>query len=783
MLYNFKNDGLPLGFYRAYGRPVFPKFGDFEAQVVGATQPNRLLFMLNKQDGNILEALAKLIGVDFSGLPFLQMFANPASLGIMFSSQDFLRLPIRPVGKPLDDLKTVKKGISIVAKFQLTKCNGDAFCQFFKTILGDQEMTFTASEIRGRSVTISAKIPGAISFAGFSLKNIEAGLRLQGTPSFGLTNIELDVPTPDSQTLHFVGSLTVDPAQNADASLQMNGIYDKPLGFPFAAIGNLRARIRTNIACPLCVSALSLGGEIRLGRNCLGSEENDCIIGQGYFGVDSVEPENNFFYFSLNEFSYSKLLRAIGVPRIPGMQILDMTSVRGVQLSYSVSGATLPAGRVPNAVQVPAGLVLKGNMTFLWFVGVNVDIVVSTTLSVVTSVRGSLSVDPVNIGPLLSLTSATDSRKGPSFTINVGISPPRFGVNLDGQFRIPTLGVNVKAIGEVDTKGFKISVSTPIHGIPATFNCSANFKKPAKPTSFQNARMSGSIGGNVAAKISSGVGSALRSVQNELNSKLNTAKAVLKKAEDVAKDLLDDKKAKEAVRDSKRAAKDEAQSAYDAVKKEMNALCPSCSKICGVPKPCTKQKCSCGVKYPCGWKKKCCKKVCVPYTTTCGTYCTPDPACTAARESCESARSAAKLSYEGVKKTLDGATKAFNAANYAFQEAASKVNEYNPVVVLARETVKTIQDLLNQILDIINPFPFVINRIGFDLEVGSVRKTAMSVTMKMTIAGRPQSLDVSLNLEDPASIAQSLARRYFDNAFSLLNQVPAIQSMASVSSP
>ena len=739
--------------------------------------------MLNKQDGNLLEAIAKLIGVDFSGLPFLQMFANPASTGIMFSSRDFLRLPIKPVGKPLNELTTVKSGISIIAKFRLTKCNRDIFCQFFKTILGDQEMTFTASEIQGRSVTISAKIPGTISFAGFTLKNVEAGLRLQGTPSFGLTNIALDVPTPDSQTLHFVGSLTVDPAQNADASMQMNGIYDKPLGFPFAAIGNLRARIRTNIACPLCVSALSLGGEIRLGRNCLGSGENDCILGQGYFGVDSVEPENNFFYFSLNEFSYSKLLTAIGVPRFAGMQILDMTSVRGVQLSYSVSGATLPGSRVPNAVQVPAGLVLKGNMTFLWFVGVNVDIVVSTTLGVVTSVRGSLSVDPVNIGPLLSLTSATDRSKGPSFTINVGISPPRFGVNLDGQFKIPTLGVDVKAVGEIDSEGFKISVSTPIFGIPATFNCSANFKKPAEPTSFQSARMSGSIGGNVAAKISNGVGSALRSVQNKLTSKLNDAKAVLKKAEDVAKNLLDDKKAKEAIRDSKRAAKDAAKSAYDAVKKELDALCPKCSKICGIPKPCTKQACTCGIKYPCGWNSWCCKTTCVPYTTTCGTYCTPDLACETARESCKAARSAAKLSYDGVKSTLDGAAEAFNAANDAFQEAARKVNEYNPVVVLARETVKTIEDLMDQLLDIIDPLPFVINRIGFDLEVGSVRETAMSVTMEMTIAGRPETLDVSLNLKDPASIGESLARRYFGNAFSLLDQIPAIQSLASVSSP
>ena len=773
---------LLLLLLRAYGRPVFPKFGDFEAQVVGATKPNRLLFMLNKQDGNLLEALAKLIGVDFSGLPFLQMFANPASIGIMFSSRLLKNIPIEPVGKPLDDLTTAKKGISIIAKFRLTNCDGDIFCQFFKTILGDQEMTFTASEIRGRSVTISAKIPGAISFAGFSLKNIEAGLRLRGTPSFGLTNVELDVPTPDSQTLHFVGSLTVDPAQNADASLQMNGIYDKPLGFPFVAIGNLRARIRTNIACPLCVSALSLGGEIRVGRNCLGSGENDCIIGQGYFGVDSVEPENNFFYFSLNEFSYSKLLTAIGVPRFPGMQILDMTSVRGVQLSYSVSGATLPAGRVPNAVQVPAGLVLKGNMTFLWFVGVNVDIVVSTTLGVVTSARGSLSVDPVNIGPLLSFTSATDSSKGPSFTINVGISPPRFGVNLDGQFKIPALGVKVKAIGEINTKGFKISVSSPIFGIPATFNCSANFKKPGDPTSFQNARMSGSIGGDTAAKISDGVGAALRSVQNELNSKLNAAKAVLEKAEEVSKKLFGDRTAKETIKDGKLAAKDAAHEAFIKVDNQLKNACPSCDKVCGVPKPCIKKKCTCGVKYPCGWNSWCCKKTCIPYTTTCGTYCIPEPACSAARETCTAGRIVAALSYNRVKKRLETASKAFDVANSVFQEVANKVIKYNPTFVLARETVKAIQDLLDQLLDIIDPFPFVINRIGFDLEVGSLQKTGMSVTMEMRIAGRPQSLDVSLNLEDPASIAQSLARRYFNNAFSLLNQVPAIQSLASVAS-
>ena len=731
--------------------------------------------MLNKDNGNLLQTLTSLVGVDFSGLPFVKMFSNPALVGVIFSSRAMASLPVQPIGQPLDELTTVKKGLSIVTKFRLTNCDGDIFCQFFKTILGDQEMTFTASEIRGRSVTISAKIPGTISFAGFSLKNVEAGLRLQGTPSFGLTNVELDVPTPDSQTLHFVGSLTVDPAQNAEASLQMNGIYDKPLGFPFAAIGNLRASIRTNIACPLCISALSLGGELRLGSNCVGAQKSNCIIGQGNFGVDALTPENNFFYFSLNQFSFSKLLTSLGIPRFSGMEIVDISTLSDVKLSYSANGATLPAGRVPTAVQVPAGLVLKGKMTILWFAGVDAEVIVSTTLGAVTSVRGSLIVDPVNIGPLLSMTSATNSRKGPSFTINVGVNPPSLRILMEGQFRIPALQVSAKAVAQIYSTQFHVSLSAPIFGIPAKFAVYAQFQNRADPRSFKEAMMWGSFGGDIGSKITNGVNSALNSVRDHINNKFNFAKNVLRRIQDKFDHLFNNKEAKKAIRDAKQATYDAAKAAFDAAQAAVDAVCKihDC-KRCGIPKPCTKQSCRCGVKYPCGWRSWCCRTVCVPYPSTCGTFCLDDPACLAKNKACYPIRKAADVTLSNARRALEIARKALEAAIRAYEAALKALNDYNPLLLLAKQAVNKLQELLNRILDILNPFPFAINSIGFNLKVASASKTAMSVTLEMTIFTRPQRLSVTLNLGNPASIAGSLARRFFNNAFDLLNQFPTI---------
>ena len=763
--------------FRIRGTPTISGFGVFTAEVIANTKPRQFILTMSAREFSISKLIEIVTGLDLSGIPFLGLLAGPSSVGVTLSATNVPRIPFPILSYPLNETTSIDRGLGFTVAFRLPEdCAGDPICNFVQLLLGNQAIIFRVTGINGPQATLAYRLPAKLSLGAFKLYNVDFGFTLSATrpPTVGLTNIELDLPVPFAEPgqkpLHFRGKMLIDPTLNVEASLEMTGIYLNAFKIPVLSFGNVDAAFRTRIDCPICVTQLRLGGEVAIGRNCYDGNQENCVIARAVFNIDAVDVKNNYYFFAVNQLSYRLLLRAIGMPDIPPLALLDAVSMRGVEASYSSIDRNIPFGVSPGMKTIKAGMVLKGEFSVLFFANVKVDVAIELQFGVPKSINALVEVDPINLGPI-RFTAASDVRKGAKFELKANLVPtPSFFFSLDGSLQISLIGFRASVNARVDETGLRVVTSGPIYGFQASFTLTAQFENIRDPRTFTNFKIAGRFEGGLIQGIFNGLRDALNAASRNLKRNLDALVAAAERAQRALNSVVGELNLKKRIEKDRRVAFDNARNALNSAQNTVNRLCriQNCDSHQNVPKPCVKQSCSCSIKYPCcsRWRcSTCCRTICVPYPSTCGYHRVPfqDPACLAANAACLPVRETALLALEGAKLTLRGAEEAVKAAEKATAAATKAFEDANVLANAANAAVAPIRALFNEMTSALNRLwgGFVIHSITFSVQVQSLTDAKISVGIDLSVFGSRHKFNVTLDLRKVAEYGASLARRFF----------------------
>ena len=762
--------------FRVSGSPNIPRFGSYGMELIASTRPRQLIVTFSKSDASLTGFLNALTGIDLSGVPFLTMFSGPSAIGVTISPQDFKVLPKPFTTYPLNEITQVQSGLGAIVKFGLPAeavCSQDMFCNFFHTILGDRKITFRITGVTGPKMTFSYRLPGEIGIAGWKLYKVDLGVKLgSGAPAVGLTNIEMDIPVNDGQKLHFTGALTIDAASNADAKLQIDGIWQKAFGIPFLAVGNALGRLKINIPCPICPVAFAIGGEIAIGTNCFSGNSANCIMSQGYLSMAADDPDENFLYYRLNQFSYRDLLKAMGLPDIPGLQSVDHVTAKDVVFSVSRKDRVLPSGF--GTVSIPAGVYMKGKINLFNAANLDFNLAVDVLFgAVVKSINASITLSPINLGPggLVRFTSTKNPALGPSTVLQATLLPlPKFYFRLDGKLSIPSLRAEASAFAVIDDNGIHVNTVASLLSFRAEFDMRAAFESVSRPQSFKGFRLVGKFT-TLAESIMKGVHDNLNKAKQRLNSALNSAVSAARAAEKKLNDAIDELNVLKNTKAARERAFNSASRDLQSARHHVNNVChyKNCNRHKSVPKPCTKTKCTCVPKpWPCcsGWScRTCCGTVCIPYISTCGTHQVPyvDPICTADNGRCAIQKETAKAALFLAEQTIKGTQTALNEATKAVNAATKKVGDLRPLSNAANAASAAARAAFDGITSIVNGFfnSFQVHGARFDVDLSSITNGHVCVNFDITVTGTRHRFKLCVNLNNLVNAITAFGKRMF----------------------
>ncbi|XP_065179202.1 uncharacterized protein LOC135809715 [Sycon ciliatum] len=761
--------------FRISGKPTLPLFGTFAFEVITVPNPMRYLITFSKQHTSVTKIIKDLTSFDLSKVFFLHFLSGPASIGVSYTNiKRGEKLPFKVNSYPLHDVKVIPEGLSLTFEYKLPKCGSDLLCKFIHAIIGDKEVEFELENIGHEpEFKIQAPIAQEIKLGGLKIYDVRVGAMIsEGPPMFGLTHAEMDINIGKGEKLHFEGDLEIDAAMDAELDFKMVGMWRKAFGLPFLAIGNIVAGARININCPECVTKLELGGEIWLGYKCnINDNKTKCIMGRGYFGIDEERPDDNYFFFSINQFSMSKVLIALGAKPSPILKILDVWSVKDILFSYSVLERDVPHGNTTQ--HVPGGLVMKGKITLYWFLSVHIDLRITAFHGVPTGMVGKIWADPVKIGKVLRLTSAEDDKKGPFISAKFGVIPLGFGAKISAKLSIPIFKITVKVSGSISLKGIEFNFSANILFFKVNVELSAGFKDNKHPGKLSGFRFKGVFDLSSLNDFLAKVKHVISVCKKKADAAFKKALAAVDAASKKLQGFIANKKLAAKVKEKRNAAFNKAKQGVRKAQQTIEHLCSvkKCAKWCGIPKPCFKKHCGC-LHYPCGWLKFCCKKICVPLPGFCGKMCVPkNPACLLKAAACLPLRLAAFAAKKVAIGVLNVAQKALNVAQKIYMAAATAFAKYNPVFLIAKGILHLAKLAVDGIANIIIHFPLQINKIWFDLQLGTANGSFLEVGSEIVFSGKKRTLNFRINLKNIWATIWSLAKSLFKSVFGWLRKL------------
>ena len=741
--------------------------------------PKLYVLILSRKSTTMAAMFKSFTGIDMKKLFFFRLFSGPCSIGIVYTNaKEGQESPIKLKTYPLKDNKKLPKGLSLFFQIQLPECGKNKLCVFFKKLFGDQVFKLEIQDLGGSpEIVMEAPIPGRIKIAGIDIYNVRFGVSFGTNVKFGLTHAEMDIPTRDKNNkLHFVGDMVTDPILDAEMKFSMQGMWRKAFFIPFLAIGNVIVRFRVNTECPMCLTAGEFGGEVWLGYSC---QQNDnatkCIMGRGYFGFDAEEPENNYFFFNINQFSYRRILIAVGIPidKIPTFsKILEYWLVENVLFSYSIQAREVPHGNTTQ--HIPSGVVFRGKFSFLWALKVNINARIFMFNGLVTSIKATVWTNPVKLGKYLHLTASEDDKKGAIFMLKASVLPPMFYASLSARLTIPALKIRINALGNITTKGIKFHFDARIYILDVTVDLRAAIKTPLKLRMLTEFRIIGSVQSRGLEVVWKKVKEACNIAKTKAKAHLHHVHSVLRSVSKAMRGILANKSAAGKVKKAREAAK---KKAGQAVKSAANKIDNGCKikncKACGAPKPCFKKHCFCAFSLPCGIGHMCCKKhVCVQRPSICGTQCvTALPKCLAKNTECLSRKATAKVGKTAASATLKSANKALATAQRGYMVAAKAFSNHNLALEAAKAAVALAEKAVSAITAITRHFSFKINAITFDVELGSATMGILAAHMDVTSGGNRHSFGLRINLKNIMSTAWELARKFFNKIFEWLKKL------------
>ncbi|XP_065839900.1 uncharacterized protein [Oscarella lobularis] len=622
-----------------------------------------------------------------------RLLAQNLKVGVVISAADFAEITFRE--PTLRAMGSIKQGLVITAISSLPPCNDDPICNLIKPIVGDKSLEFTTTIADTNAFTVSATVSDITLGSGVTLQSVGLELAVTATsePTFGVAcQLRLNKPA-----LLFYGALRAIPTGELVAEFKMIGMWKRAFGLEWLSFGNVIMKVKFFPGGP--PTAFELGGEVHIGN--VDRPERQ-LKAKAYVGVDMTNPQNNYFYASINGVTLEKVLHAFGIDVNLISPLRNTGFPKGLEVSYSAIGRTV-AG-----INIPMGFKLKGTLNILGL-EVNADILVDPSRGI--DVQMAMSPIVLANGAFKMLASESERDRGPSLRAKIQVQPLLIDLRATGYVELFGF-LRASAELRITNSQYLMTVTASFFGFPATLTIYAAYGA-LKQASFG---VEGELSAEWLNKLESGV------------------EAAVKKGADEASQMLS--AAQEKV--------DQAKAVFDSTSKKLKDARDKVKRLCSI-KSCRRVCVGCPGWNGCCWKVWRSCQGC-PRWNSCCTRVT-DPVCAAANVVCKGLRSTAYAAMWAAEKTVEAAKSSLNGATSALEGVKSAVK-----LGMAAATWFAQNLLVNELISI--------KKIWFDVQIDSVSGGSFGGSIRVSFLKQsPIQFSFDLRFRDVAAMVKNLADR------------------------
>ena len=358
----------------------------------------------------------------------------------------------------------IERGLSIKATIPIpSTCSSDPFCAVYRFLLGEgYTITLQGTIVNPSFYSLIARIDDITIASGLTITNAGVKVTVGVTTDIGITgSIALDNPE-----LTFTCHMAVrQPTTQVALEMTMSGCWQDPFGLPHVAICNLLSSI-TILPGATVPTGLAFGGELRIGNEECGR----VITAQGYIGLDTVAPQENYCYANVQgEVTIPSLLEAFCVTGVTLPRPLASTGFpNGFIFSFALIEKVFP--HVP--LTIHQGLLFNGTINIL---GLSVHAELSVRLPNGFSMRAELPRINIADGLLVMSASRSVQNKGPTLQTEIELLPQP-SVNMEASGYLSVLGISLETNMSITNDGYSFHIEGRVLNLfQATLSVSAPY--------------------------------------------------------------------------------------------------------------------------------------------------------------------------------------------------------------------------------------------------------------------------------------------------------------------
>ena len=406
---------------------------------------------------NLMKMVETFTGINL-GIGILDQNMN---IPVVIAPQGLTRPDIIKFDHKLLNGFSISKGVSLKLDIGWpSSCSSDTICKILSGIFGRDFKIKLQGTFQGPSGNrLAALLPGRYNFGGsIAMKNLHLFVKMGKLPSVGVKGtLELRLK---SRTIILKAEIA---KENVFVKLKAE-TNQCIANFKWLSICNLRMGV-VMMQAPPHIRGAEFGGQFRFGCN-----PAKRIIANGYFGIDKLDPRNNYFYVRIDrKLTFQSFLEAICINiKLPG-PLGDSGFPNGFLASYS-----LKPMRLSNKITISAGQRFKGTIRILGL---------QATIDVTITQHGMSSAIylPVIQKRGLKMAATCGSRKGPYMIAKIS----RGRILAEAKGCISILKISVYGSLKITEKKYEYTIGGRMLGLfEARLKVSASSKKIASANFF-----------------------------------------------------------------------------------------------------------------------------------------------------------------------------------------------------------------------------------------------------------------------------------------------------------
>ena len=418
--------------------------GEFAEVGISAcvTQGKRWVFGFEVREFVIAKLLTKIIG---SAGRHISFFNQKLDVALIVASVPGNNLPLR--GVLLDQVNNIRPGTTLVATSQWPEgCDSDSFCNVARSLIGEDLNIILIIHLVGRRVSVEARIEnfkmGDFTLSAASIEMMFGG----GSISVGIA-AEMDISNPP---ITLIGAFRSKfPKVQISMEFAMRGCWDNAFGISILDMCDFFIAVSILPGSPL--PGVAFGVRVKIG-------EERCFVleATGFFGINPNDPTDNYFYVSVNELTFQRVIDLFCV----GIQLPSFLGDTGFPEGFVTSYAAKPIYLKHASLTIPKGFYFKGAIIIF---GLTIESEMTLDPPKLIDVYARLGPLTLGGGLLKMYESHSVTSRGPYLHVVVQSFPPVFKAEASGYVYV--LGIEAEGILSVSKSGYKISVYGKIFGV------------------------------------------------------------------------------------------------------------------------------------------------------------------------------------------------------------------------------------------------------------------------------------------------------------------------------